>query len=148
MKNIKEPSVYITAVDDKGYLHIKKINYDFYENQLHEQNYIRFNCCINSSDNSVWSLDCKYPYIIVGGNHKCAQIFNLEEEINKSINEINLLPIKKNFIYKGNKHNVPYVSFSPNGEFVSCASIDTEMKIWDTFSGRLITKINNKNNQW
>jgi WD40 repeat protein len=148
MKNKNDHSIYITAVDDKGYLHVKKIEYNFYENKLEELNYLRFNCSVNSSDNSIWSLDCYYPYVIVGGNHKCAMIFNIDKDLNTTLSGLNPIPIKNNFVYKGNKHNVPYVSFSPNGEFVSCASIDTEMKIWDVYSGRLMKKIDNKNKKW
>ena len=119
----KEPNIYyITAVDDKGLLHVKKIKYDFNHNQLEESDYKIYNCGVESSDNSIWSLDCHYPNVIVGGNHKCVMIFNIAEHSESNS------PICKNLIYKGNKHNVPYVSFSPNGELITCASIDTQVK--------------------
>ena len=40
----------------------------------------------DSNDNSVCSVDCCFPYIIIGGNHKYIMVFNiLKKENNDKI---------------------------------------------------------------
>lgn len=123
-------------------MHSKRIKYNFNSKLFEEYDYKVFNCHITSNDNSTWSLDCCYPYVVVGGNHKCVLINNLES-ISEGEQEI-----KMNLLLTGNKHNVPGVNFSPCGELVSCNSIDTHVKIWDVYSGKLLKKIVNKTDNW
>lgn len=70
-------------------------------------------------DNSTWSVDgtsCTPPRVVVGSNAHAISIFNLStDEIQK---------------VKAHQHNVPAVSFSPCGKFISSASIDKKVKIW------------------
>ena len=99
----------------------------------------KFKATIDSNDNSVWSIDCQYPYIVIGGNHKCVMLFNYEtsEEMNS-----------KSIIYIGNEHNVPCVSISKCGLFVGNNSIDQVAKIFDIQTGKLIAKIDNPKSEW
>jgi hypothetical protein len=61
---------YVLAADNKGILHTKFIKYDIAKDILIENEYKNFNCKINAADNSLWSIDCNYPFIAVGGNHR------------------------------------------------------------------------------
>lgn len=99
----------------------------------------KFKATIDSNDNSVWSIDCQYPYIVIGGNHKCVMLFNHEtsEEMNS-----------KSIIYIGNEHNVPCVSISKCGLFVGNNSIDQVAKIFDIQTGKLVAKIDNPKSEW
>lgn len=99
-----------------------------------------FNAKTNYHDNSVWSVDCNYPYIVVGGNHKCVLMFNYEE----SKDESNL----KSFLYTGNNHNIPSVAISGSTNFIASNSIDTEVKIFDRNKGNLISRFPNVNSEW
>ncbi len=140
IKIMRGPSCnYITFVDNIGFLHSQKILYDKVNFQISD--YKCFDCKIEYHDNSIWSLDCYYPYILIGGNHKCVMIHNVLDEYNSE-------PIKRSQIYKGNEHNVPHVSFSPNGEFIISSSIDTQTKIWDTFTQELLINIPSQTLEW
>lgn len=143
MTNPEDKSTYILAIDNSGLLHTKRFKFDYKKKSITEHETKRFSCTIDASDNSVWSLDCYYPYIAVGGNHRCVLIHNIQDKP-----EIGENKIFKNIPYSENKHNVPYVSFSPRGEYIACASIDSQVKVWDTFSGKLLKKISNKTKQW
>jgi hypothetical protein len=141
LKLMKKPNSdddnYILAIDDRGILHTKKIT-KF--NEFAEGDYKRFSCCINAPDNSTWSLDCNYPFIAVGGNHRCIVIHNIEETCGD--NEV----IKNNLVLSGNNHNVPAVCFCEN--YVACNSIDGIPKIWDLYNSKLVKRISNKTTQW
>lgn len=143
MKEEKGSNAYVLALSNKGFLHTKRIQYNYINNDLKKYEEKIFNCCIDSEDNSVWSLDYHYPYVIVGGNHKCILLFNINDNPEEGDNMI-----KNSVIYTGNDHNVPYVCFSPNGDFIACASIDSELKIWDVYTRKLQVKIKNKNKEW
>ena len=143
MSNKDDNSNFILAVDNSGILHCKKINYEYVKNKIEEIEYKKFNCRLEEPDNSIWSIDCFYPLVVVGGNNKCVIINDVEDKLQEQEEFI-----KNNYVYCGNKHNVPYVNFSPNGEFIANASIDCEVKIWDTYSGKLVKKISNKTKQW
>ena len=125
-----------------GYLNIINFEYDFHNDKTTIIFHKIYNCKIIHNDNSIWSVDCFYPYVVVGGNHRCIFI----NDINNQLTENNQgLPneIRNNIILLGNKHNIPYVSFSPEGEFIICNSVDSTIKIWEVESGRLLTIINN-----
>jgi len=94
------------------------------------------------TDNSIWSVDCYYPYVIVGGNHKCILINDINNPTNENNEEI-----KNNILLIGNKHNIPYVSFSPDGEFICSNGVDSHPKIWEKDSGRLVSVLTNKVNE-
>ena len=51
---------------------------------------------------------------------------------------------KKSLILFGNKHNVPYVGFSPDGEFICMNSVDSRPKIYETCSGKIVAVLENK----
>jgi len=126
-----------------GNLHI--INFEY--NSKTENTKIIFhkiyNCKIIHNDNSIWSVDCFYPFVIVGGNNKCIFL----SDINDSSNLNNNGEIKNNIVLVGNKHNIPYVSFSPDGEFICSNSVDSHPKIWEKDSGRLISILKNDVNE-
>jgi WD40 repeat protein len=145
--NVKN-KYYVIAVDNKGFLHSKLIKYDHAKDTVIECEYKKFNCKIESPDNSLWSLDCFYPFIIVGGNHRCVLLNYVHEEHNDNSENIQGPVIHNSLILTGNKHNVPSVTFSPDGNYIACSSIDTEVKIWETISGKLIKKVSNKTKQW
>ena len=110
---------------------------------------------IDSNDNSVWSVDCCFPYIIIGGNHKCVMVFNIlkEEDDENNINNdnnnnnINIL-YKQSYIYKGNNHNVPCVTISDNKLFIANNSIDSRVKVFDFYKGDMLISIPNEEKQW
>lgn len=114
----------------------------------------KYNSKINFNDNSPWSVDCQYPYIIIGSNNRTVFVFNYEEEEkdieNKNENS-NLNAgeeISNSFIYKGNNNNIPYVTISGNGAFIGNNSIDKNFKIFDFFTGEMICSCQNPNNEW
>jgi WD40 repeat protein len=131
-------NTYLTAVDDGGYLHTINIKYS--KKTLIKTEYKKFNCKIDYADNSTWSLDCHYPFVAVGGNHQSIVINNIHDE---SVDEI-----KNNIVLDGNQHNIPCVSFSPDGEFIGCSSIDSIPKIYDMHYGNIIKKIDNRTKDW
>jgi WD40 repeat protein len=134
----KDDNIYLLAIDNGGILHSKMFTWD---KAYCEKEYKTFSCCIDAHDNSTWSLDCKYPYIAVGGNHRCIIVNNIEEE--KSENEVHVM---KNMVLSGNAHNVPYVTICDN--FVACNSIDGKPKIWDLYNGKLVKVFDNKTKEW
>ncbi len=121
-----------------GFLHIIKFKYDFKTDFAEVIFHKNFNCKIIHNDNSLWSVDCYYPYVIVGGNHRSIFINDLNDQSNNSDE------IKNNIILLGNKHNIPYVSFSPDGEFICSNSVDSHPKIWERDSGRLVSILGNE----
>lgn len=134
-------NTYVLALDNAGYLHVKKIKYDYINHKCAEEEYKIFNCKINTIDNSAWSIDCYYPFVAVGGNHKSILVVNIEDSSSSEENVETLL-------LTGNKHNIPYVNFSPNGELLACNSIDSSPKVYDLVSGKMIASIINKTDQW
>jgi WD40 repeat protein len=137
--NEEEVITYLLVIENKGFLHTKQISY--LNKTFKESNNKVFDCKIRSSDNSIWSIDAFYPYVAVGGNHKCILINNIED---KSEGEIK----KNNLVMSGNNHNVPFVIFSDDGELLACASIDSMIKIYDVYTGQQLKKIRNDTNQW
>ena len=99
---------------------------------------------IDFHDNSPWSVDCQYPYIIIGPNNKTVFVYNYEED--NIINNENLM--KNSVIYKGNNNNIPYVTISENGCFIGNNSIDKSFKIFDFHTGELIVSEKNPKNEW
>ncbi len=120
-----------------GFLHVVNFRYNSKSDSTEIIFHKTFNCKIINNDNSIWSLDCFYPYVIVGGNNKSVFINDINDESN------NTQEIKNNIILLGNKHNIPYVSFSPEGEFICSNSVDSHPKIWERDSGRLISVLVN-----
>lgn len=108
----------------------------------------KYNSKINFHDNSPWSVDCLYPYIIIGSNNRTIFVFNYEEEQSQNQDNNNNQLISNSFIYKGNKNNIPFVSISDNGAFIGNNSIDKEFKIFDFHTGDLICTSNNTNTEW
>ena len=108
----------------------------------------KYNPKIDFHDNSPWSVDCQYPYIIIGSNNRTVFVFNYEEEENNaqennnSNNNNNLLN-NNSVIYKGNDDNIPYVTISDNGAFIGNNSIDSNFKIFDFYNGNLICTCKN-----
>jgi WD40 repeat protein len=136
LMNGRDEDIYVLAVDDKGILHSKKINQIIKE--IVEKEYKTFSCCIDSNDNSTWSLDCNYPFVAVGGNHKCITVNNIEDNSNELISN--------NIVLYGNHHNVPGICFCEN--FIACNSIDGKPKIWDLYNGKLVKIIENNTKEW
>lgn len=101
-----------------------------------------YNPKIIHNDNSPWSVDCQYPYIIIGSNNRTVFVFNYETENND--NNI----INNSFIYKGNENNIPYVTISENSSFIGNNSIDKKFKIFDFFSGELLCVGENPRKEW
>lgn len=126
----------IIALDNAGICFAGLLSFN--KNKMKLENIKKFNATINSNDNSIWSVDCLYPYIIIGGNHKCVMVFNYETD--EQVNE-------KSFIYKGNKHNVPCVAISPCKLFVGNNSIDQMPKIFNFNTGELICQLSHVN-EW
>jgi len=40
----------------------------------------KYNAKIDFEDNSPWSVDCRYPYIIIGSNNRTVFVYNYEED--------------------------------------------------------------------
>lgn len=116
----------------------------------------KYNSKIDYHDNSPWSVDCQYPYIIIGSNNRTVFVFNYEEKEKENNNDEsnnnnnnNNIPISNNsVIYNGNNHNVPYVTISDNGAFIGNNSIDRNFKIFDFYTGDLLCSSKNPNNEW
>ena len=106
----------------------------------------KYNSKIVYQDNSPWSVDCQYPYIIIGSNNRTVFVFNYEEKENEVENNDNL--IKNCNIYKGNSNNIPYVTISENGNFIGNNSIDNKFKIFDFYTGEIILSSLNPNSEW
>lgn len=126
----------IIALDNAGICFAGLLSFN--KNKIKLENIKKFNATIYSNDNSIWSVDCLYPYIVIGGNHKCVMIFNYETE--EQVND-------KSFIYQGNKHNVPCVAISPCNLFVANNSIDQIPKIFNFNTGELICQLSHVN-EW
>ena len=136
-----EKEIILILVEEIGLITTLIINYNKEKREYESKKIKKFNGKINSSDNSVWSLDFYYPYILIGGNHKCVMILNYLDE---SQNEI----IDNSNIYVGNENNIPVVYFSDNGLFIANNSIDCKVKIFDFYKGNLICSINNPKKEW
>ena len=110
----------------------------------------KYNSKIDFHDNSPWSVDCQYPYIIIGSNNRTIFVFNYEDENNiQDINNTNNNTILNNnsVIYIGNNHNIPYITISDDGAFIGNNSIDTNFKIFDFYTGDLICTGLNPNSE-
>ena len=109
----------------------------------------KYNTKLMDNDNSPWSIECQYPYIIVGANNKILFVFNYEEKDNKNennnegTNNPNNNLINNSVKYLGNNRNITSVSLSDNGCFIGNNSIDKYFKIFDFFTGDLICSIKN-----
>jgi hypothetical protein len=116
----------------------------------------KYNSKIDFNDNSPWSVDCQYPYIIIGSNNRTVFVFNYEDKQNEQNNDDsndgnnnnNLVLNNNSVIYKGNNNNIPYVTISENGAFIGNNSIDKNFKIFDFYTGELICSCQNPNNEW
>ena len=114
----------------------------------------KYNAKIVYHDNSPWSVDCKYPYIIIGSNNRTVFVFNYEEQEKEqeqeenNNNQQNNNIINDSFIYNGNNHNIPYVTISENGSFIGNNSVDASFKIFDFYTGKLICHCKNPKNEW
>ena len=112
----------------------------------------KYNPKIDYDDNSPWSVDCQYPYIIIGSNNRTIFVFNYEEkdkeknEENNNAHNNNL--INDSAIYKGNTNNIPYVTISDNGSFIGNVSIDRQFRIFDFYTRELICSCKNPNFDW
>ena len=104
----------------------------------------KYSSKVDFHDNSPWSVDCKYPYIIIGSNNRTVFVFNYEE--NNLINNNN--ESKNSAIYKGNSNNIPFVTISENGKFIGNNSIDRSFKIFDFHTRELILSEKNPRNEW
>ena len=153
----------LIAVDNSGEIVVitvdlikegnKKLKLDKYEVVKTQ----KYNSKIDFHDNSPWSVDCQYPYIIIGSNNRTIFVFDYEQKNKKkqielkneennqqNNNELN----KDSIIYKGNKNNIPYVTISENGLFIGNNSIDKSFKIFDFYTGELICSCINPNSEW
>ena len=115
----------------------------------------KYNSKIDFHDNSPWSVDCQYPYIIIGSNNRTVFVFNYEEKEKEKENKENDNEQNNNnnlnnnsFIYNGNTNNIPYVTISDNGAFIGNNSIDKNFKIFDFQTGELICSCINPNSEW
>ena len=108
----------------------------------------KYSAKIDFHDNSPWSVDCKYPYIIIGSNNRTVFVYNYEENniINGNDNNNNIS--KNSVIYKGNDNNIPFVTISDNGNFIGNNSIDKSFKIFDFHTGELLVNEKNPKNEW
>ena len=97
----------LILVEEIGLITTLIINYNKEKREYESKKIKKFNGKINSSDNSVWSLDFYYPYILIGGNHKCVMIFNYLDE---SQNEI----IDNSNIYVGNENKLFLINLTPH----------------------------------
>ena len=142
----------LTVVDNSGEIVVLTIDIISDKNQRTKMNKYevintkKYSAKIDFHDNSPWSVDCKYPYIIIGSNNRTVFVYNYEEEniINNNDNNLN----KNSFIYKGNNNNIPYVTISDNGCFIGNNSIDKSFKIFDFHTGELIFSEKNPRNEW
>ena len=146
----------LTVVDNSGEIVVltidlikdekKRIKSDKYE----VINTKKYSSKITFHDNSPWSVDCKYPYIIIGSNNRTVFVFNYEE--NQENNELNInnnnLISNNSVIYKGNANNIPSVTISENGLFIGNNSIDKSFRIFDFYTGELILSEKNPRNEW
>ena len=141
----------LTVVDNSGEIVvltldlIKDIKQRTKTNKYEVINTKKYSSKIDFHDNSPWSVDCKYPYIIIGSNNRTIFVFNYEE--NNIMNNDNNID-KNSIIYKGNNNNIPYVTLSDNGCFIGNNSIDKSFKIFDFHSGELIVEEKNPRNEW
>ena len=109
----------------------------------------KYNTKIMDNDNSPWSIECQYPYIIVGANNKILFVFNYEEKDDKNennnegINNPNNNLINNSVKYFGNNNNITSVTISDNGCFIGNNSIDKYFKIFDFFTGDLVCSVKN-----
>ena len=104
----------------------------------------KYNTKLMDHDNSPWSIECQYPYIIIGANNKILMVFNYEEnDNNEGINNPNNNLINNSVTYFGNNHNITSVTISDNGCFIGNNSIDKYFKIFDFFTRDLICSIKN-----
>ena len=142
----------LTVVDNSGEIVvltldlIKDIKQRTKTNKYEVINTKKYSSKIDFHDNSPWSVDCKYPYIIIGSNNRTIFVFNYEE--NNIMNNDNNNIDKNSVIYKGNNNNIPYVTISDNGCFIGNNSIDKSFKIFDFHSGELIVEEKNPRNEW
>ena len=144
----------LTVVDNSGEIVVltidlikdekKRIKSDKYE----VINTKKYSSKINFHDNSPWSVDCKYPYIIIGSNNRTVFVFNYEENQENNNNDNNNNISQNSVIYKGNTNNIPSVTISDNGLFIGNNSIDKSFKIFDFHSGELIFSEKNPRNEW
>ena len=154
----------IIAVDNSGEIIVATIDLIKGKNQkskLDKYEVIKiqkYNSKIIFHDNSPWSVDCQYPYIIIGSNNRTVFVFDYEqrdkEKQKESDNDDNSQPNNENglnnssIIYKGNNNNIPYVTISDNGLFIGNNSIDKTFKIFDFYTGELICSCINPNSEW
>ena len=154
----------IIAVDNSGEIIVATIDLIKGKNQkskLDKYEVIKiqkYNSKIIFHDNSPWSVDCQYPYIIIGSNNRTVFVFDYEqrdkEKQKESDNDDNNQPNNENglnnssIIYKGNNNNIPYVTISDNGLFIGNNSIDKTFKIFDFYTGELICSCINPNSEW
>ena len=132
----------IVCLDETGIITTAQITY---QNKEHIVSHIKqFNAHLSSNDNSIWSVDVKYPYIIVGGNHKGVLVFNYEEDVNGDDSDV----VKRSVLYKGNEHNVPSVRVSSCGLFIASNSIDSYTKVFDVYKKKMLCKFNNPKSEW
>ena len=154
----------LIAVDNSGEIIVATIDLIKVKNQkskLYKYEVIKtqkYNSKIIFHDNSPWSVDCQYPYIIIGSNNRTVFVFDYEqrdkEKQKESDNDDNSQPNNENglnnnsIIYKGNNNNIPYVTISDNGLFIGNNSIDKSFKIFDFYTGELICSCINPNSEW
>lgn len=139
MKTDKDDEDILLVVDNSGLLYTKKVS--VVNKKIEEAQMKLFNCKVNSNDNSIWSVDCHYPFIAIGGNHRCVMVLNYNDEDTSREQS-------KSILYEGNEHNIPCVSISQCGLFVCSASIDSHVKVFDFNKGNLLLKILNINKEW
>ena len=143
----------LTVVDNSGEIVVltidivKDLNKRTKLNKYEVINTKKYSAKIDFHDNSPWSVDCQYPYIIIGSNNRTVFVYNYEE--NNLINNNDNNNLSKNaVIYKGNNNNIPYVTISENGGFIGNNSIDKNFKIFDFHTGELIVSQKNPKNEW
>ena len=140
----------LTVVDNSGEIVVLTIDIIADEkkrtktNKYEVINIKKYSSKVDFHDNSPWSVDCKYPYIIIGSNNRTVFVFNYEE--NNLINNNN--ESKNSAIYKGNSNNIPFVTISENGKFIGNNSIDRSFKIFDFHTRELILSEKNPRNEW
>ena len=83
----------LTVVDNSGEIVVLTIDIIADEkkrtktNKYEVINIKKYSSKVDFHDNSPWSVDCKYPYIIIGSNNRTVFVFNYEE--NNLINNNN-----------------------------------------------------------
>ena len=143
----------LTVVDNSGeivVITLDIIKYDKIRTKMNKYEIIstkKYNAKIDFEDNSPWSVDCRYPYIIIGSNNRTVFVYNYEEDSLINNNDNNNLS-KNAVIYKGNNNNIPCVTISEDGNFIGSNSIDKNFKIFDFHSGELIFSEKNPRNEW